>query len=180
MFEHGRYGEPAPGDATEVRSRWTENYLYFLFACRYEDLNLKPGPPAKGETYGLWNWDVAEVFIGSDFENINRYKEFEVSPRGEWVDLSIELNSDGKNRTDWKWSSGFENLTRIDKGRRIWYAEMRIPMTSIADWKPEGGRTFRVNFCHVQGKPAKFLTWQPVNQDSFHKPEAFGKLVLAE
>ena len=179
-FEHGRYGEQAPGYVTEVRSRWTDNNLYFLFTCHYEDLNLKPGPPADGETYGLWSWDVAEVFIGSDFENIRSYKEFEVSPRGEWVDLSIELNPGGKNRTDWQWNSGFSNMTRIDEQHKVWYTEMRIPMSSITAWKPEAGRAFRANFYHVQGKPTKFLAWQPVNQDSFHKPEAFGKLVLAK
>ena len=43
------------------------------------------------ETNELWNWDVAEVFIGSDFKNIRRYKEFEVSPQAEWVDLDINL-----------------------------------------------------------------------------------------
>jgi hypothetical protein len=179
-FEHGRYGEQVPGYATEVRSRWTEKNLYFLFTCHYKDFNLKPGPPAVGETNELWNWDVAEAFIGSDFKNIRSYKEFEVSPRGEWVDLSIDLSLGAKDSNDWRWNSGFANMTRIDEQHKVWYAEMRIPMSSIAAWKPEAGRAFRANFFHVQGKPAKFLAWQPVNQDSFHKPEAFGMLVLAK
>ena len=45
------------------------------------------------ETNELWNWDVAEVFIGSDFKNIRRYKEFEVSPQAEWVDLDVNLDA---------------------------------------------------------------------------------------
>jgi len=179
-FEHDRYGEPVPGYATEVRSRWTENNLYFLFTCHYKDFNLKPGPPAAGETNELWNWDVAEAFIGSDSKNIRSYKEFEVSPRGEWVDLSIDLNLGAKDSNDWRWNSGFANMTRVDEQHKVWYAEMRIPMSSIATWKPEAGQAFRANFFHVQGKPAKYLAWQPVHQDSFHKPEAFGMLVLAK
>ncbi len=52
---------------TEVRTRWTAQNLYFLFVCPYEQLNLRPNPKTSTETYGLWNWDVAEVFIGADF-----------------------------------------------------------------------------------------------------------------
>ena len=70
-----------------VRTRWTEKNIYFLFVSPYDELHLKPNPTTQKETNELWNWDVAEVFIGSDFNDIQRYKEFEVSPQGEWVDL---------------------------------------------------------------------------------------------
>jgi hypothetical protein len=131
-FEQGRYGERIPGFLTEVRSRWTEGGLYFPFTCPCQTQNLEPGPPAAGETNGLWKWDVAEVFIGSDFGNIRRYKEFEVSPRGEWIDLSIELDPGGKHQIDWQWNSGFANKTRTDERQRVWHVEMRIPMASNA------------------------------------------------
>jgi len=179
-FERGRYGERVLGFLTEVRSRWTGRNLYFPFTCPYETLNLKPGPPAAGETNELWKWDVAEVFIGSDFGNIRRYKEFEVSPRGEWIDLAIELDAGGKHQIDWQWNSGFVNQTRGDERRKVWHMEMRIPMAGIASWKPEPGREFRINFYRIQGRPPKFLAWRPVHQDWFHRPEAFGKLVLGE
>ena len=54
---------------TEVRTRWTAQNLYFLFVCPYAQLNLRPNPKTSTETYGLWNWDVAEVFIGADFKD---------------------------------------------------------------------------------------------------------------
>ena len=57
------------GYRTEVRTRWTKNNLYFLFVCPYEELHLKPAPNTQKETNELWNWDVAEVFVGSDFKN---------------------------------------------------------------------------------------------------------------
>ncbi len=177
-FQHGRYGEPVSGHLTEVRSRWTAASLYLLFICHYESLHSKPGPPAQGETQELWDWDVAEVFIGSDFENIRRYKEFEVSPRGEWLDLAIELDPGGKHTIDATWNSGFTRMARIDPQRKIWYAEMCIPFSSLAPWKPAPGRAFRANFYRIQGAPIQHLTWQPVHQEWFHKPEAFGTLVL--
>src|SRR4051794_5999181 len=69
-------GKPVPGHRTEVRSRWTKDNLYLLYVCPYEELHLKPSPDTVGETNQLWNWDVAELFIGTDFQNISRYKEF--------------------------------------------------------------------------------------------------------
>ena len=82
-----------PGHRTEIRSRWADKNLYLLFVCPYEELYAKPDPSYTAETNKLWEWDVAEVFIGSDFQNIKRYTEFQVSPRGEWVDLDIDRGS---------------------------------------------------------------------------------------
>jgi hypothetical protein len=39
------------------------------------------------------NWHVAEAFIGSDYLKTSRYKEFQVSPRGEFVDLDIVMKT---------------------------------------------------------------------------------------
>ena len=58
---------------------------------------------------------MAEVFIGSDFKNIRRYKEFEISPQGEWVDLDINLDAP-RHEDGWVWNSGFQASARIDSG----------------------------------------------------------------
>ncbi|MDP2997155.1 MAG: hypothetical protein Q8N47_06680, partial [Bryobacterales bacterium] len=81
------FGKPVAGHRTEIRSRWTKDNLYFLFVCPYQALNLKDNPSTTAETNKLWNWDVAEVFVGADFKNIRQYREYQVSPQGEWVDL---------------------------------------------------------------------------------------------
>ena len=62
--ENGPLGQPVPGHRTEIRSRWTDQNLYFLFLCPYRELHLKPNPVQKDETNHLWDWDVAEVFVG--------------------------------------------------------------------------------------------------------------------
>jgi hypothetical protein len=113
------YGQSQPRYRTAILSRWTDKNLYFLFVCPYEVLHLKPSPDSANETYELWDWDVAEVFIGSDFENIRRYKEFEISPQGEWVDLDIDL-SQPHHEEGWKWNSGFTVAARIDPAAKIW------------------------------------------------------------
>ncbi len=99
-------GHPIDARPTEIRSRWTVEHLYLLYSCPYTELNLKPDPVASGETPRLWNWDVAEAFIGSDYERIGRYKEFQVSPQGEWVDLDIDRDNP-KGQEGARWNSGY-------------------------------------------------------------------------
>ena len=113
-MDRDTYGKPHPKYRTEIRTRWTEQNLYILFVCPYEELNLKPNPNASAETNELWNWDVAEAFMGADFKNVRRYKEFELSPQGEWVDLDIDLD-EPHHEKGWKWNSGLEVSARIDR-----------------------------------------------------------------
>jgi len=180
FFENDARGNPVPGFRTEVRSRWTAANLYFLFICPYEQLYLKPNPRADIETNELWNWDVAEVFIGSDFKNIRRYKEFEVSPQAEWVDLDIDLDAP-RHEDGWTWNSGFQSAARIDRTARRWYAFMRIPYASVDARPAAAGNLLRVNFflSEGQGPNHKGLSWQATGRPSFHVPEAFGSLKLA-
>ena len=139
-----------PGYRTEIRSRWTAKNLYFLFICPYEELFLHPNPSTTTETNKLWNWDVAEVFIGSDFKNIRHYKEFELSPQGEWLDLDIDLTKP-HHEEGWTWNSGFQVAARIDEQTKIWYGAMKIPWTALDDTPPSTGKTLRVNFFRSQG-----------------------------
>ena len=178
--ENGPRGEAVPGHRTEIRSVWTDKNLYLLFISPYQQLYLKDNPTTTEETNKLWEWDVAEVFIGADFENIKRYKEFQVSPRGEWVDLDIRRDSP-LPEGGWRWNSGFEVKARIDEGAKIWYGAMRIPMQSIDTRPAKAGNEMRVNFDRIQGPPPrKFVAWQPTGAPSHHVPEAFGRIRLVE
>ncbi|MGA2596848.1 MAG: carbohydrate-binding family 9-like protein [Bryobacteraceae bacterium] len=171
-------GKDVPGHRTEIRSRWTADNVYFLFICPYRELYPKPSPVTDKETNQLWNYDVAEVFVGWDYKNIHRYKEFEVSPQGEWVDLDIDRDHalpDG----GWLWNSGFKVKTRIDRAAKIWYGEMQIPWKSIDERPPQPGNELRVNFYRMQGPPQrKMIAWQPTHSSTYHVPEAFGALKL--
>ena len=181
IAENGPRGEPVPGHRTEIRSRWTNANIYFLFICPYQELHLKPNPSRTTETNELWNWDVAEVFVGSDFEHITRYKEFEVSPQGEWVDLDID-RVNPLPEGGWRWNSAFRVKSRIDAHQKIWYGEMRIPLKSIDSRPPAAGLQMRINFFRCQGRDPnrKFIAWQPTEEANFHVPQAFGLLKLVK
>jgi hypothetical protein len=180
-MEKDGFGKIVPRYRTEVRTLWTKNNLYFLFVCPYEELHLKPAPNTQKETNELWNWDVAEVFLGSDFTNIKRYKEFEISPQGEWVDLDIDLNKP-HHEDGWTWNSGMEAKARIDEGTHTWYGAMRIPWAAIEARPPVVGDTMRINLFRSQGSPShqQAVAWQPPMNNSFHIPERFGLIRLVE
>jgi len=178
---NGPRGDRVPGPRTEIRSRWTSENIYFLFICPYRELNLKPNPTQNTETNHLWDWDVAEVFVGSDFEHIRQYKEFEISPQGEWVDLDIDLDNP-KPEGGWLWNSGFASKARIEAAKKVWYGEMRIPVQSIDRRPPAPGLQMRINFYRGQGPAPRHqsIAWQPTGQPNFHVPQAFGLLTLVK
>ena len=173
---HGRmYDQPF----TQVRSRWTRTNLYVLFICPFDELYVKSHPVTDQETFGLWEWDVAELFIGGDFQNIGRYKEFEVSPQGEWVDLEVELDLPD-HTVGWRWNSGCEVAALIDRAERVWYGAMRIPFSAIDSQAVVPGRVFRANLCRSHGPPGRrqLIAWRAPMRDTFHVPEKFGSLEL--
>jgi hypothetical protein len=178
-MESDALGKPEPKYRTEIRTRWTKQNLYFLFVCPYEELNLTPNPNTSAETNELWNWDVAEVFIGADFKNIKRYKEFEISPQGEWVDLDIDLDRQ-RHDSGWKWNSNFEVSSRIDKAAHVWYGAMRIPYAAIESHPAAAGNTLRINLFRCQGPVPRrhYIAWRAPMRDGFHVPERFGTLKL--
>ena len=173
--------EPIPGPPTEIRSRWSSKNLYLLYICPYEELNLKPDPNIAAETPRLWNWDVGEAFIGTDFEHIGRYKELQVSPRGEWVDLDIDRD-DPKGQRGAAWNSGYSVKGRIDAEKRIWYGEMAIPLSALGVEKPRPGLEMRIGLYRIAGAAPnrRYYAWQPTGRTTFHVPQAFGRLRLVK
>ena len=179
---NGKSGEAVPGHKTEIRARWTRDNLYILFVCPYSELYLKPDPQTGShETNHLWKWDVAEMFIGFDFQNTHQYKEFEVSPQAEWVDLDIDIDHPHPGGGV-GWNSGMQVAANIDKPAKIWYGCMRIPYSAIDPHPAQAGNKLRVNFFRSQGPPPdqKQIAWQPTFKTTFHEPSVFGTMLLVK
>jgi len=175
-----------PNLKTEVRVFWTDDHLYLLFICPYQTLNLFLPAQNDKPRHGLWDRDVVEMFLGADWEHIGRYREFEIAPTGDWIDLAINfdlktLRSDG----DEKWESGCRRLARIDEKKHVWYAATRIPLKSVTSQKVVPGTRWRANLYRIDGQgpdsQRRFLCWQPTcapGRDPNHVPENFGTMVF--
>jgi hypothetical protein len=167
---------------TRIRGFWTDRSVYMLFVCPYRSLNrFEPGPDGQDRDK-LWDRDVVEVFLGDDWKNIRHYREFEMAPTGERVDLAINLDGGGEGRA---WNSRWETRARIDESAKVWYASARIPLASVSDAAVAPGTRWRLNLYRIDGDgpdpQRRFLCWQPtcvVNRDPNHVPEAFGTLIF--
>ncbi len=180
-IERSVLGPVMPEFRAEVRSRWTKDFVYFLFIGPYQKLTLNPKPNRKEETYRMWEKDCFEVYLGADFEHTNRYREFQMSPAGEFLDLDIDSTRDKPGfNGEQNWDSGMKVKARIDEKKKIWYGEMRIPITAVDKRPAKVGNELRVNLFRQDGEPPNrdFLAWQPPMVWNPHHPEKFGILRL--
>lgn len=173
-----------PHIKTSIRAFWTDQDLYLLFECPYIVLNLFLPADNTKERVKLWDKDVVEMFLGDDWTNIRHYREFEIAPTGDWIDLAIDLDHESYSHD---WRSGWETKARIDESRHIWYAAARIPLSAVSEKAVAGGTKWRMNLYRIEGLGADpqrhFLCWQPTcvqNRDPNHVPEHFGTLVFAK
>lgn len=183
VLDQSILGEPDPTVRSEARSRWTEVYLYFLFWGPYDSLHLKPDPNTEDETYKLWLYDDFELYLGSNFDNINLYNEFQISPQSEFLDMAIDATRDKPGWNDERmWDSRMTVKSRIDREKKIWYGEMRIPIAAVDKRPAAMGNDFRVNVYRLQSagseKKIHFLAWQPTGEWNPHLPKKFGTLRL--
>ena len=134
---------------TEVRGLWTDTHLYFLFACPYRKLNVFLPAQNDRPRDKLWDRDVVEMFLGDDWKNIRHYREFEIAPTGDWIDLAINLDS---KSYDQHWRSGWQVRARIDEPAHRWFAAARIPLKSVSDAPVQAGTRWRMNLYRIEGE----------------------------
>jgi len=162
---------------TEALILWTESKLYLRFRCHYRAIHVFPDAGADGRRDQLWDRDVAEVFLQPDRFGEKYYKEFEVSPNGQWLDLDI--TPEGLRHI----ASGMRSRVAVDKAARIWIAELTIAMNALTN-SFDPSRSWRVNFFRCEGlDPQRFYSaWQPTEtpEPNFHVPDRFGTLRFAE
>jgi hypothetical protein len=169
---------------TEVRGFWTDTDLYLLFRCPYKELNRFLPAMGGGPRVKLWDRDVVEMFLGDDWTNIRHYREFEIAPTGDWIDLAIDLD---KRSYDHAWRSGWKTAARIDSESHVWYAAAQIPLKAVSNARVRPRTKWRANLYRIEGlgddTRRHFMCWQPtcvINRDPNHVPENFGTLVFEE
>jgi len=165
----------------EARLLWTPAALCVRFQCRQaEPLVASSAPQTKTKTIGLWNYDVCEIFVALDANAPEHYFEFEVAPTGEWLDLEVNWNTDGRV-TNWEYASGMTAAAGRDAAGAVCVA-MRIPWGAFG-CAPRAGDVWRANLFRCVGRDTPeqargYLAWQPTHtpEPNFHVPAAFGQI----
>ncbi len=175
--------EKSPELTTTVKSLWSDTYLYLLYEAKFDVLavNKEIQPDENDDCYNIWNYDVAEIFIG-DNPDIKKYFEFVVSPINQKIDICHDRNLPGSEGADLPWSSGWSIACKIDEEKKIWYAEFRIPLKAISVQPIAAGKEYRANLfrCAHDTGDRKYLALNPTHTDrpNYHVPEKFGRLKL--
>ena len=173
-----------PRLATSVAVWFDDEYLSVLFSCtddRVEASLYEHDAP-------LYEEDVVEIFLAP--EDVTRYFELEVSPRGTTFDARIESPNgtrDGmRARREWTcegmWAA-VRSLRESD-GSMIVDTIVRIPFSALERQVPGDGETWRGNFFRIDRHPQhgdEFSAWQPTLKEpaDFHVAAAFGRLRFA-
>jgi hypothetical protein len=156
---------------TQVRLLWSSDHLFVQFFCRYREIYVYEGGNTRRDQ--LWLRDVAEVFIRTGADETRHYKEFEISPNGDWLDLDISQGAKSHLFSDLK------SRVAVDPDIHVWRAELAIPVNCLTT-AFDSGEIWRLNLFRIEGKePGRFYSaWQPTRttRPNFHVPERFGEL----
>jgi hypothetical protein len=164
-----------PELSTCVRALWSDKYLYLAFESPYTELTMAESPDLTKERFGLWEGDVVEFFVAGDLKKPKAYEEFEWAPNGERLDIKLDLPE-----KDFDWQSGMDSAVTIDRDKKIWRVETRIPLKAIADEAPKVGAKWRANLFRHDTAAKVFTAWNPSLTETTHTPERFGVLEFAE
>lgn len=176
LEQESRDGRVRPELSTRCRALWSDRFLYLGYECPFTELT-DFGPAQSGERIqspsALWDRDVVELFVAPDPQRLDWYTEYEWAPNNEALDLRIR-----KPDFDFAWSSGMEWQVRVDRERRVWICEARIPLTALAEQAPVEGTRWRANLYRIDRANRAFLASHPTLNGSFHTAERFGWLVF--
>jgi hypothetical protein len=161
---------PDPQRQTEVRLLWSSESLFIKYHCCFREIYVYEGIPCRRDQ--LWLRDVAEVFIQPATDSLRHYKEFEISPNGDWLDLDINEGNKSILFCDLK-------SRAVCNAQGFWIAELALPMNRLTKhFDPD--QVWRLNLFRIEGRePNRFYSaWRPTYtpQPNFHVPELFGEL----
>jgi hypothetical protein len=168
---------------TATRVCYNQHSLFVRFDCDDTDI------------WGTWterdaaiyDEEVVELFIGPGEATPVDYYEFEVSPNGVLLDLTVHNPSGERHdmKTDFAWNCpNLRWFAGQEPARNHWWAVLAVPWASIG---AQGALPpiWRANFYRIE-RPrtgaAEFSCWSPTltNPADYHKPARFGWLVLGE
>ncbi len=147
--------------------------LYYVAGCAQApdyDAALTPGAFAAG----LWQRDVAELFIG--IEGSPAYRELNLSPGGAWWSCAFSGYRQAAGGVAAP-AAGVETLCKVSAAG--WVAALAVPRAAVFPGGEIGRRT-TLNVCMiVGGRDRRYLCWRPAaGRPDFHLPACFAPIEL--
>jgi len=142
-----------------------------LFQVTRSPIHANPAFPANVSQWGLWDWDVVEVFLQLE---PSRYLEFQVSPLGQYFELEI---FEPRKRFNKDFRSGLQ-YRAWQKGSDAWSAQMKLRLGSLG-WNGDPASILGNAFA-ILGEGVTKTYWSllldPQEKPDFHLPDKFEPL----
>jgi hypothetical protein len=168
---------------TAVRIAYDSDNFYMRFDCDDTDI----WGEATERDSAIYEEEVVELFIGPGTEHTTNYYEFEVSPIGTMLDLTV-VSPNLERRgliADFAWNCpGLQWSAERNDAANHWRAYIVVPWQSIGAGREDLPQQWRANFYRIDrphGQEAEFSCWSPTMTEpaDYHKPAYFGHLQLA-
>jgi alpha-galactosidase len=154
---------------------WDPLALHLRVDVAFAALHVDGGRPRAGKCHGLWEFDVAELFISRGQAPLP-YGEVEGSPLGQWLDYLIVAP---RSVVDREWRSGASVRGALGDGR--FAVEIDLPWAGLGT-AATAGTALRFNVLVAQGPPGqrRHLCFSPTGtpEPDFHVPARFAHLLL--
>jgi hypothetical protein len=135
---------------------------------------INPALPTGSSQWGLWDWDVVELFVSCAPGGLPYY-EFQVSPLGQHFELEI---FEPRKRFNRDYRSGLDCVARAT-GPGRWEGELSIPLERLG-WNGDPAAVTGNAFAILGPKGARTywsLFLEPQEKPDFHLPHAFRALI---
>jgi hypothetical protein len=140
-----------------------------------EPIYANPVLSKDSSQWGLWDWDVVELFLSVGPDAPIPYYEFQISPLNQYFELEI---FEPRKKINRDFHSGFSHGARQVSDRE-WRAEMVIPLKKLG-WSGQNAH-LRGNLFAILGEPSKRSYWSAFlpqqSAPDFHLPQFFKPLL---
>jgi hypothetical protein len=168
--------------ATEVRLCHDADALYLRFDCVDQEI----WGIATQRDAPIYDEEVVELFIAPGATTPVDYFEFEVSPLGTLLDLTVHSPDGARHtmQTNFAWDCpALQWQAQRDEAHDHWCAYLIVPWRSLLPDAAALPKSWRANFYRIDrphNGPAEFSCWSPTYSDpaDYHLPAFFGKLHL--
>ena len=163
---------------TRVRFLWARDALYLLWELEGADLNVDASHPVAFERKDLYTEDCVELLVAPRPEELSRFFEIELGPRGHFYDLAINMKARPRENPAWSGNLLVRAVATPERRRAVIEVAVRAPeITRLLT----PGAEIPIALYRTEGKaPRIYLSWRPARtpKPNFHVPEGFGALIL--